>query len=127
VPEEPWTLAQTWDDLLFLHYRVPAEQVARLVPQGLEVDQHDGSAWVSVTPFVITGFRLRGTFPIPFLSTFAELNARTYVTADGKPGVFFFSLDAGSGPAVAAARRLYPSRPGTADAVRRAFTARGIL
>ena len=51
------------------------------------------------------GFRwLRG------LSTFAELNVRTYVTAatgDRKPGVFFFSLDAVSPLAVAVARRFF--------------------
>ena len=81
--------------------------MARLVPQGLEVDQHDGSAWVSVTPFVVTGFRLRGTFPVPFVSTFAELNARTHVTAEDKPGIWFFSLDASSRLAVEAARRNY--------------------
>jgi uncharacterized protein len=62
---------------------------------------------VSVTPFVITGFRLRGTFPVPVLSTFAELNVRTYVTAEEKPGIWFFSLDAASRLAVEAARRNY--------------------
>jgi uncharacterized protein YqjF (DUF2071 family) len=106
-PEEPWVLAQTWDDLLFVHYRVAAEELARLVPQGLEVEQHDGSAWLGVTPFVLTGFRLRGTFPVPVLSTFLELNVRTYVTVDDRPGIWFFSLDASSRLAVEAARRTY--------------------
>jgi uncharacterized protein len=62
---------------------------------------------VSVTPFVITGFRLRGTFPLPVFSTFAELNVRTYVTAEERPGIWFFSLDASSRLAVEAARRNY--------------------
>jgi uncharacterized protein YqjF (DUF2071 family) len=62
---------------------------------------------VSVTPFVVTGFRLRGTFPMPLLSTFAELNVRTYVTVEEKPGIWFFSLDAASRLAVEAARRNY--------------------
>jgi uncharacterized protein YqjF (DUF2071 family) len=35
------------------------------------------------------------------------LNVRTYVTRDGKPGVFFFSLDAANPVAVAVARALY--------------------
>src|SRR5205823_14606196 len=94
--EEPWAMAQTWDDLLFAHYRVAAEELARLVPQGLEIEQYDGSAWLGVTPFVITGFRLRGTLPLPRLSTFPELNVRTYVTVDDKPGIWFFSLDTSS-------------------------------
>jgi uncharacterized protein len=106
-PGEPWTMAQTWDDLLFAHYRVSAEQLARLVPQGLEIEQCDGSAWVGVTPFVITAFRLRGTLPLPRLSTFPELNVRTYVTVDDKPGIWFFSLDTSSRLAVEGARRAY--------------------
>jgi hypothetical protein len=62
---------------------------------------------VSVTPFVITGFRLRGVFPVPFFSTFAELNVRTYVTAEERSGIWFFSLDASSRLAVEAACRNY--------------------
>jgi uncharacterized protein len=100
-------MAQTWDDLLFAHYRMPAEAIARHVPQGLEIDQYDGSAWIGVTPFVITGFRLRGTPPLPRVSTFPELNVRTYVTAEEKPGIWFFSLDTSSWLAVEAARRWY--------------------
>jgi uncharacterized protein len=107
VPEEPWVMAQTWDDLLFAHWRVPAERIARLVPQGLEVDQHDGSAWLGITPFVLTALRLRGTVPLPGLSTFPELNVRTYVTTGDKPGIWFFSLDAASRLAVEGARRAY--------------------
>ena len=107
LPDESWVMAQTWDDLLFAHWRVPAEEIARLVPQGLEVDQHDGSGWIGVTPFLLTGFRLRGTVPLPGLSTFPELNVRTYVTVDGKPGIWFFSLDAASRLAVEGARRTY--------------------
>jgi uncharacterized protein YqjF (DUF2071 family) len=100
-------MGQTWDDLLFVHYRVPTEQLRALVPDGLEVEQHSGSAWLGVTPFVITGLRARGLLPLPFASSFRELNVRTYVTRDGKPGIWFFSLDASSQLAVEAARRLY--------------------
>jgi uncharacterized protein YqjF (DUF2071 family) len=107
VPDEPWTMAQTWDDLLFAHWRVPAETIAQLVPQGLEVDQHDGSAWLGITPFVLTGLRIRGMIPLPRVSTFPELNVRTYVTVEDKPGIWFFSLDAASRVAVEGARRAY--------------------
>jgi uncharacterized protein len=107
VPEEPWVMAQTWDELLFAHYRVPAKALRRLVPQQLELEEHDGTAWLGVTPFVLTGFRLRGTPPLPALSSFLELNVRTYVTVDGKPGIWFFSLDASSRLAVEAARITY--------------------
>lgn len=100
-------MGQTWDDLLFVHYRVPVERLRALVPDGLELQQHSGSGWLGVTPFVVTGLRARGLLPLPFTSSFRELNVRTYVTRDGKPGIWFFSLDASSQLAVEAARRLY--------------------
>jgi uncharacterized protein YqjF (DUF2071 family) len=107
VPERPWVMGQTWDDLLFVHYPVAPEQLRALVPDGLEVEEHSGSGWLGVTPFVVTGLRARGLLPLPFTSSFRELNVRTYVSRDGKPGIWFFSLDASSQLAVEAARRLY--------------------
>jgi len=107
LPSRPWVMGQTWDDLLFVHYRVPVESIRKLVPDVLEVEEHSGSGWVSVTPFAITGLRARGTLPLPRVSGFLELNVRTYVTRGGRPGIWFFSLDASSRLAVEAARRLY--------------------
>jgi len=107
-PARPWALGQTWEDLLFAHWRVPVEELRRHVPDELEVEQHDGSAWLAITPFRLTALRARGGLPVPRLSAFLELNVRTYVRArDGKPGIWFFSLDATSGLAVRAARRAY--------------------
>jgi uncharacterized protein len=103
----PWVMGQTWDDLLFAHWRVSATAVREHLPEGVEVDQHDGSAWLGVTPFVVTGLRVRGMLPLPFVSSFLELNVRTYVTHGGTPGIWFLSLDASSQVAVEAARRLY--------------------
>lgn len=107
LPERGWVMGQTWDDLLFAHYRVPVEQLREHVPEGLEVQEHSGSGWLGVTPFAITGLRARGTFPLPLASSFLELNVRTYVMRDDKPGIWLFSLDASSQLAVEAARRLY--------------------
>jgi uncharacterized protein len=103
-----WTMGQSWEDLLFAHWRVPLDELRPHVPPGLEVDQHDGTPWLGVTPFRLTNLRARGTLPIPRVSSFLELNVRTYVrAADGKPGIWFFSLDASSRLAVEAARRGY--------------------
>jgi uncharacterized protein len=107
LPSRGWVMGQTWDDLLFAHWRVPEETLRPLVPEALELETKDGSAWLGVTPFTITGLRLRGTLPIPGISDFLELNVRTYVTFGGKPGIWFFSLDASSALAVEAARRMY--------------------
>jgi uncharacterized protein len=107
LPHRPWFMGQTWCDLLFMHWRVDPAVLERVVPPQLPLDVRDGSAWIGVTPFTVMGFRLHGTPPVPFVATFPELNVRTYVTVDGKPGIFFHSLDAGSSLAVAAARRSY--------------------
>lgn len=101
-------MAQTWEQLLFAHWRVPVERLRGHVPPGLEVDTFEGDAWLGVTPFRVSGLRLRGLPPLPRLSSFLELNCRTYVTYGGeRPGIWFFSLDASSRLAVEAARRLY--------------------
>ena len=93
-------MAQTWHDLLFAHWRVSAAALRPLVPEGLAIDEFDGSAWLAVVPFRMSGVRLRWTLALPWLSVFPELNVRTYVTYKGKPGVWFFSLDAGNPLAV---------------------------
>src|SRR5215471_15585884 len=94
-------MGQTWEQQLFAHWRVPAERLEPMVPEGLEVEEHDGSAWIGITPFRITGLRSRGMLPLPGVSSFLELNVRTYVHApDGESGVWFFSLDATSRLAV---------------------------
>jgi len=104
LPPGLWVMAQCWHDLLFAHWPVDHRKLRALIPDRLEIDTFDGQAWLAVVPFRMTGVRLRGTPPVPWLSAFPELNVRTYVTCDGKPGVWFFSLDAANSLAVAIAR-----------------------
>jgi len=107
LPSRPWFIRQTWHDLLFLHWPVPAGLLRPLVPAPLLVQEHSGSAWVAVTPFWMSGVRFRTLPPAPVLSRFEELNVRTYVTLGERPGVWFFSLDAASWLGVRVARMLY--------------------
>lgn len=100
-------MKQTWHDLLFAHWPLPAEQMRPLVPAQLVLDTFDGHCWVGVVPFHMSGIRGRALPPLPGLSRFPELNVRTYVTYGGRPGVYFFSLDAANLPAVWAARTFY--------------------
>jgi uncharacterized protein len=106
-PRGPWLMAQTWEDLLFAHWPVPPDRLRALLPEAIPLDVRDGSAWVSVTPFRVSAFRLRGVPHLPGITSFPELNVRTYTTIGGKPGIWFMSLDAASAPAVAGARRAY--------------------
>ena len=107
MPDGPWVMTQSWHDLLFAHWPVDARQVQEKLPAGLPLDTFDGQAWLGIVPFHMTNVAPRGVPSIPFVSAFPELNVRTYVTLHGKPGVYFFSLDAGSALAVAAARTLF--------------------
>ncbi len=93
--------------MLFAHWPLAPGVLRPLIPEVLELDLREGSAWVAVTPFLITGLRPRGLPPIPGASNFLELNVRTYVRYRERPGVFFFSLDAASLPAVLGARASY--------------------
>lgn len=93
-----------WIDLAFLHWSVPVAALRPLVPAALEVDTFGDRGWIAVTPFRMTRVRPRFLPPVPGAADFPELNVRTYVRHRGRGGVYFFSLDAASALAVAAAR-----------------------
>lgn len=107
VPAAPWIMRQSWHDLLFAHWPVPADALAPRLPRGLALDTFDGQAWLGIVPFRLSGLRPRWMPPSPGVSAFLEVNVRTYVTAGGKPGVWFLSLDASSRLAVRGARLLF--------------------
>lgn len=99
-------MVQVWRDLLFVHWSVPPAAIQHLVPEQLLLDTYDGQVWVSITPFHMS-LRPRGLPPLPGMLDLPELNCRTYVKAEGKPGIYFFSLDIVSRLAVFGARTFY--------------------
>jgi uncharacterized protein YqjF (DUF2071 family) len=106
----PWLIRQHWENLLFAHWPVEPAPLARLLPEGVEPDERDGSAWLAIVAFV-----MRGTRPClgpawPILPPIPELNVRTYVRVGGVPAVWFLSLDASSPFFVSAGRALYGLR-----------------
>ena len=107
LPARAWRWRQSWLDLAFLHYRADADALAAMLPAGLRLQRFDGSAWVGLVPFRMAGVMRRPLPHVPLFSTFPELNLRTYVESGGKPGVWFFSLDAASWPVVFGGRRFY--------------------
>jgi hypothetical protein len=100
-------MGQTWENLLFAHWPIEPAAMRRAVPAEIPIDTFEGAAWLAVTPFEVRALHLRGLPPLPFGSRFPELNVRTYATIGDHPGIYFFSLDAGSPLAVAAARLAY--------------------
>lgn len=107
LSSSPWVMTQTWDQLLFMHYPVPAEELKRHIPPALELDTFDGNGWIGLVPFAMNHIRMHGMPKVPYGHSFLELNVRTYVTYKGKPGVYFFTLDANHKLAVAAARTIF--------------------
>ncbi|MBY0497281.1 MAG: DUF2071 domain-containing protein [Cyanobacteria bacterium] len=103
-PAGPWVMVQRWHDLLFAHWPCAENDLRPFIPAPLEIETFDGTPWISVIPFYMTGVRMRATPPVPTANAFLELNVRTYVTMDGIPGIWFFSLDAASLLAVIGAR-----------------------
>ncbi len=106
MPSSPWVMTQTWHDLLFAHWPVDPAALRARVPADFPLDLYDGQAWIGVVPFRMTNVAPRGVPSLPWVSEFPELNVRTYVRVGDRPGVYFFSLDAGSALAVQAARAL---------------------
>jgi uncharacterized protein YqjF (DUF2071 family) len=104
LPDGPWVMHMRWSELLFAHWPVPVEAIRPLVVPGLEIDTFDGTAWFTVTPLSMSSVSLRFVPNLPGVSAFPELNVRTYVKAEGKPGIWFFSLDAADVLAVIGAR-----------------------
>jgi uncharacterized protein YqjF (DUF2071 family) len=98
LPPGRWALTQRWNDLLFAHWPVPPVDLAERLPEGLQIDTFEGSAWLSVTPFWTDRIKIRGVPPLPGLRCFPELSLRTYVREQrtGLPGIYTFSLEVGS-------------------------------
>ena len=107
-PAGPAVLRQRWSALLFLHWEVPVDVILPTLPPGLEPDTFGGRAFLGIVPFRMEKVRPAFLPPLPGVSYFPELNLRTYVRdRAGVPGVWFYSLDAGSRVAVAIARRFF--------------------
>jgi uncharacterized protein len=100
--------SQRWSDLTFLHWRVESSRIAPLLPEGVRPDEHGGSTWVGLIPFLLDRATIFGSPPVPYVGTFVEVNVRLYgVDAAGRRGVVFRSLEASRLLAVLAARAAF--------------------
>lgn len=94
-PSKPWKYYQEWNKALFFHYKIDSSILRELVPEELEIDEINDSAWVSLVAFTMEKIRPRFLPAFSPISDFEEINLRTYVTKDGKAGVYFLSIEAG--------------------------------
>jgi len=94
MPATTWKYYQEWHHVLFAHWKVDAETLTPLIPNGLTLDLFDKEAWVSLVAFTIKHLRPRFLPPFPPLSNFHEINMRTYVLRKGKRGIYFLSIGA---------------------------------
>lgn len=92
--KKSWMITQQWEDVLFLHWPVQPHELKQFIPQELDLDLYENKAWLSFVLFKVRGNRLRFTPSFPGVSSFIQLNVRTYVTCNGMKGVYFFNLDA---------------------------------
>ncbi len=94
MSKRPWIMMQKWRHVFFSHWPVSVEQLEAHIPAPLQLDAYERQAWISVIHFIVDGMYARGLQRWSLAAPFAEINVRTYVTHRGKPGVYFFSLDA---------------------------------
>lgn len=106
-PPGPWLMTMSWLDLAFLHWEVDPQALRAVVPGALPLDLHQGRAFVAVVPFRMEHVSGRLLPDVPGVSAFCELNVRTYVCLDDRPGVYFFSLDATQPIAIWGARTFF--------------------
>jgi len=71
-------LTAKWRYLAMLNYRVSPSLLYPLVPPGTELDLWNGLAYMSVVGFHFQHTRILG-IPVPFHTTFEEVNLRFYV------------------------------------------------
>ncbi|KAF2342600.1 YqjF family protein [Flavobacterium tistrianum] len=93
LPQRKWKYYQEWYHTVFFHWEVPSYLLEKYIPKEIQIDTYAGMAWVSLVSFEIKNMRLRYLPMLPYISNFEEINIRTYVTKDGIPGIYLFSIE----------------------------------
>lgn len=95
VPSRSWKFYQEWNKAIFLHWEVTPEQIIPFLPKGVLVDTINGKTWVSLVAFNMNNIGVRSLPKVPHISDFHEINIRVYITCNGKPSVYFLSMEGG--------------------------------
>ncbi|MBS4174515.1 DUF2071 domain-containing protein [Bacillus sp. FJAT-49736] len=107
LPSKRWIMRQSWRNVLFLHWPIPPEKLRPHIPSILQIDTFNGSAWLGIILFVIEGIFPFGLSSVSLTPKFPEINVRTYVTYNGKPGIYFMSIDVENWASLKIAKRWY--------------------
>lgn len=107
LPSKNWIMRQNWNNLLFLHWPISPKKLQPFIPSPLQIDVFERNAWIGIIFFCIDGIYPRGFSFKSLTPKFAELNVRTYVRLNGKPGVYFLSLDVSDWASYTIAKRWY--------------------
>ena len=95
LPTKTWSFYQEWNNAIFLHWEVNIEELQKFIPEVLEIDLHNGKAYVSLVAFTMEKIRPKHLPSFPPISNFHEINIRTYVKHNNKSGVYFLSIEGG--------------------------------
>lgn len=81
-------LTARWCNLILANFATPDELLTPHLPDGLQLDRRDGSAWCSIVAFEFRDTRVLGV-PWPGYRCFPEVNLRFYVRHGPRRGVVF--------------------------------------
>ncbi|PKV48890.1 hypothetical protein ATE84_0906 [Aquimarina sp. MAR_2010_214] len=96
IPDKNWKFYQEWNNAIFIHWQVELSELQKYVPKELEIDLFEGKPWVSLVAFTMEKIRPKHLPAFPPISTFDEINIRTYVKSNSKTGVYFLSIEGGT-------------------------------
>lgn len=94
LPVDKWRYYQEWNNVLFLHWKVPYNTLRNCVPANLEIDTFGDVCYVSLVAFTMEKIRPKYLPSVSFISDFHEINLRTYISNNNKKGVYFLSIEA---------------------------------
>lgn len=95
LPSGRWRYYQEWNNALFFHWSIPIDSLQESVPEALTIDTFEGTCYVSLVAFTMEKIRPKLLPSLAFVSTFDEINVRTYIDINGKKGFYFLNIEAG--------------------------------
>src|SRR5262245_6260252 len=107
---QPPFLRAAWRNLLMINFAIEPDRLRPFVPRGTELDQWNGTTFVSIVGFQFLNTRLLGV-PVACHRNFGELNLRFYVRrrhdAEWRRGVVFIKEIVQKRMVALVARRMY--------------------